>query len=48
MMMNNSLGGVSFQNRTVSVGRFSSLRIDRLISEGGFGFVYEVTDTQNG
>ena len=32
----------------VSVGRFSSLRIERLISEGGFGFVYEVTDTFTG
>ena len=30
--------------KTVSVGRFHSLKIDRLISEGGFGFVYAVTD----
>jgi len=30
------------------VGRFNSLKVDRLISEGGFGFVYEVTDTSSG
>ena len=48
-MMNNSLGGVGqMTQRVVSVGRFPSLKIDRLISEGGFGFVYAVTDTQTG
>ena len=47
-MMNNSLGGSGLMNRTVSVGRFASLKIDRLISEGGFGFVYAVTDTSTG
>ena len=34
--------------KTVSVGRFPSLKIDRLISEGGFGFVYAVTDQTTG
>ena len=35
-------------NKVVSVGGFSALRIDRLISEGGFGFVYAVTDLRSG
>ena len=43
-MKSGSLGSSSF----VQVGRFPALKIDRLISEGGFGFVYAVTDQQTG
>lgn len=32
----------------LSVGKFQSLHIDRQISEGGFGFVYAVSDTKTG